>query len=64
MIPAANFVGQTAISSSAGLGMPHDLNVYPQCAGWQFTVRRHRKPQSFETTLNLAGSNSKNDPVN
>ncbi len=29
--------------------MPHDLNVYSQCAKWRFTAHCHRKPQSFET---------------
>ncbi len=33
--------------------MPHDLNLCPWCAGWQFTARRHGKPQSFETSWAL-----------
>ncbi len=54
-IPTADFIGQTATSGNAGPSMPHDLNVYPRCAAWQFTVRRRRKLQSFETSLSSHG---------
>ncbi len=37
--------------SSAGLGMPHDLNVYLRFAGWRFTARCYGKRQSFETSI-------------
>ncbi len=53
MIPVADFIEQTATSGIAGPDAPHDLNVYPQCAGWAFMVLRHGKPQLFETSLTL-----------
>ncbi len=40
-IPAADFIGWAATSSSAGPGVPHDLNVYPRCARWRFTARHY-----------------------
>ncbi len=43
-IPTADFIGQTAASGSDSTGVPHDVNVYPQCAEWRFMVCRHRKP--------------------
>ncbi len=54
MIPTADFIGQTATSGSASLLVPHDLNLYSQCIGWQFTAHRHGKPQSFETSLTFS----------
>ncbi len=50
-IPAADFIRQTATSGSTSRSVPHDLNVYPRCARWWFTAHRHRKSQSFESSL-------------
>ncbi len=44
-----DFVGWMATFGSAEPDMPHDLNIYPQCAGWRFMAHCHEKPQSFET---------------
>ncbi len=40
-IPATDFIGWTATFGCIDSGMPHDLNVYPWCAGWQF-MAHHR----------------------
>ncbi len=53
-IPTADFIGRTATTSSSSSGMPHDLNVYPGCAGRRFTVCCFGKPKSFETSPNGA----------
>ncbi len=52
-IPAVDFIERTATSSSADPSMPHGLNVYPRCAGWQFTMHHFWKPQLFQTSLTL-----------
>ncbi len=56
-IPAADFIGRTATSGNAGLGVLHDLNVYSQCAGWRFTERCYGKLQSFETSHSVSAAN-------